>query len=230
MFDLEKAIRDWNHTLARAESVSDDNVQELEEHLREIIAELVGKGLTQKEAFTVGKARLGESSALNREYSKVNGSYVWRRRILWMLLGYVGGSAFATAISGIAALTGGASSMMGLSGSWAGAVATTAAVVCWSILLLFLYHLSSRGDYRALGDHVSVGLVVALCMTMVIGRGIVVLSAIVHTRFVEVSEFGDYALSSSIGTAAVGLFVFVSCVGMIFVLKDRSVKQSTVVT
>ena len=68
MFDLERAIHDWKHSLQQAESVTEGNIHELEAHLREGIAGCVEKGLSREEGFMVASARLGGHSALSREY------------------------------------------------------------------------------------------------------------------------------------------------------------------
>ena len=139
MFDLERAIHDWKHALEQAESVSEGNIHELEAHLREGIADFVEKGLSREEAFLVASARLGEHSALDREYGKVNGTHIWRRRILWMLCGYVGGVALTYAISGISTCVGALSAFMGFVGAPAGAATVIAGAASWAIFLFLLY-------------------------------------------------------------------------------------------
>lgn len=43
--------------MRQAESLTESNVLELESHLNEAIADLVGKGLTEKKAFLVASRR-----------------------------------------------------------------------------------------------------------------------------------------------------------------------------
>ena len=229
MFDLEKAVEEWKLDLRRTESVSRENSLELEEHLRETIGDLVGNGLTQLEAFWVAETRLGASSSLGDEFSKVNGNSVWRGRITWMLFGYLGVSAFASAVSGITRAAGTFSSLVGLGGASAAVVAIMIAFASWAIFLAVLYHLSSRRDARLRVHQISVGLLAVLCATMVIGRGIAALGAIFHTRVVEVSEFGEYALWSSIGGTVVGFCVVVGCAGMILAIRDKSVETPSII-
>ena len=62
MFDLEEAILDWSRTIGQGESVLQEDIQELETHLREGIATLVEKGLSREEAFLNDFARFWNTS------------------------------------------------------------------------------------------------------------------------------------------------------------------------
>jgi hypothetical protein len=48
----------------QAESVTQEDIDELEAHLREAIAGFVKRGLTDEEAFLVASMRLGEQAVL----------------------------------------------------------------------------------------------------------------------------------------------------------------------
>ena len=51
---LESQIAEWRAYVARAQAVNGRDVDELEAHLRDQIAELEGAGLDADEAFLVG--------------------------------------------------------------------------------------------------------------------------------------------------------------------------------
>lgn len=228
VFELEQALRDWRRDLASAEFISGDNVDELEEHLRDIIADLAGKGLTQQEAFAVARSRLGDRTAISAEFSKVNGNQAWHGRTLWMLIGYVGGSGLAAAVTAIASLTGSAFSIMGFSGSWAGVAATAAAITFWTAALLSLYFFSCRtGDSIHPGRVSITWLGTLICTTLIVGRGVAMLSRMVQVRATNVSEFGSYAIWSGVGMTVVSFSVIVSCIGLISVMQNRGRQQST---
>ena len=229
MFDLENAIRDWNIALQNTESVSRDDLLELEEHLRQTVDDLTGKGLTQQEAFGVAMSRLGSSASLGDEFSKVNGHSVWQSRISWMLFGYVGVSALANAINGISRATGTVSSLAGLSGASSAVVATVFSLACWAIFMALLYRLSNQSGAGWRFKRISVGVLAALCATMVIGRGIATVGSIFHVQGVESAELGEYALWSTFGSMGVAIFVVAGCVGMILAIRNKSAESLSVV-
>ena len=87
MFDLSKSLHDWEQQLRQGDGCSQDNIHELEEHLREEMAGLVRAGLSSEEAFSLAARRLGKVDALNEEFGKVNTGLVWRNRLRWMASG-----------------------------------------------------------------------------------------------------------------------------------------------
>ena len=89
MSDIEHRIENWRDELSQAESLTPDDLAELESHLRDTIDQVRELGLSVDEAFVVATCRLGEIDSLRREFHKTNGAYVWPRRVFWMLLGYV---------------------------------------------------------------------------------------------------------------------------------------------
>lgn len=87
-FDIEKKIAKWIERFGNSETVRPENAREMESHLRDAVSELVGKGLSEQEAFSVATHRLGDAKALHQEFGKVNGGDIWRKRLIWMLGGY----------------------------------------------------------------------------------------------------------------------------------------------
>lgn len=86
-FDLNLAIQRWREGIASSPALRAAAVDELEDHLRENIATLELRGLTEQEAFWVAQHRLGPSESLEAEFAKLNSSRVWLDRALWMVLG-----------------------------------------------------------------------------------------------------------------------------------------------
>ena len=226
MFDLERAVHDWRHALEQAESFSVGNIQELEAHLREGIAVFVEKGLSREEAFLVASARLGAHSALNREYGKVNGTHVWRRRVLWMLCGYVGGIALTYAISGFSTCVGTLSAFMGFGGAPAGAAAVIAGTATWTIILFLLYFRTRRSDGGPENGYISVRWMAVLVAVMAAGGSIGMVGRIAHAHIVTVEEFGESMLWTSIGGSAVQICIAAACIGIILAIRERSPYQS----
>ncbi len=87
MFDLEIAIADWKQSLASLETVSDDNVAELETHLRECVTTLDAMGLNSEEAFLIAQRRIGPPCELDAEFAKESSSTRWLNRGKWMCIG-----------------------------------------------------------------------------------------------------------------------------------------------
>jgi hypothetical protein len=86
-FDLNPAIQRWREHLSQSPQFRPENLEELEMHLRDSVAALQGKGLSEEEAFLVATRRIGGAPALAPEFAKVNGQEVWMNRLLWILLG-----------------------------------------------------------------------------------------------------------------------------------------------
>jgi hypothetical protein len=99
MFDLNQSLHDWQERLRQGEGCSQDNIDELEEHLREEMAGLAQVGLSSEEAFLLATRRLGGVDILKEEFAKVNTSFVWLNRLRWMAIGvliYLGASTATT--------------------------------------------------------------------------------------------------------------------------------------
>src|ERR1039457_5316434 len=86
-FDLNNAICRWRDGLRQSPHFREENLAELEAHLRDSVAELQGRGLPDEEAFLLATRRLGNPARLDSEFAKVNRRQVWLHRVLWMLVG-----------------------------------------------------------------------------------------------------------------------------------------------
>ncbi len=82
MFDLELNINSWCDHLRSSGKLSEDDVLELENHLREQIDDLVEKGLDKEEAFLISVKRLGNINLISEEYSKVNTENLWKQLLI----------------------------------------------------------------------------------------------------------------------------------------------------
>lgn len=102
MHDLDRQLAAWKGSIARARTLTEDDIAELEVHLRDSVHDLSARGLSQEEALLVALRRIGDPSVLAVEYQKVNPGLVWARRWYWMTAGFLG---FSVAIKGIEALS-----------------------------------------------------------------------------------------------------------------------------
>ena len=215
MFDLESAIADWKHTLHQEESVSQGDIVELESHLREGIAELAAIGLSQREAFMVASARLGDHSTLNTEYRKVNGVGTGRQRVFWMVLGFFGGTALKLAISGISTCIGTLSAYVGWSGAPAGAAVVIASAVCWSTLMYLVFSAMNRSVFGQERNYASVGWLAVIAAIMAAGSAMGMVGNVVHAKIASMQEVGEAMRWAAIGGWAIQIGVVTACIGII---------------
>jgi len=76
---LESQIAEWRAYVAGAPAVNGHDVDELEDHLRNQIAELTAAGLTQDEGFLIAVKRVGDLDALSREYAREHSGRLWKQ-------------------------------------------------------------------------------------------------------------------------------------------------------
>ena len=89
MFDLKYNILNWKNSLESQDSFTNENIEELESHLNEQIDNLKTRGLNDEESFWVAQKRMGCINALSNEFEKIN---IWesvRKRLLWMIIGFI---------------------------------------------------------------------------------------------------------------------------------------------
>ena len=86
-FDLNKAIQRWRDNLAQSPAFRDENLCELESHLRDSIVNLQANKLSAEESFLIARKRIGNTNALEVEFGRLNRKQVWLNRVLWMLIG-----------------------------------------------------------------------------------------------------------------------------------------------
>ena len=226
MFDIEKQIDGWRAQLVDGGSMTNADIVELEEHLRETVSDLVAKGLSEHEAFLVGATRLGDLSTLTKEYGKVNGTFVWRKRVLWMLCGYVGGTAFANMIAGVGALAASTAAYSGFGGAPAGMVSIAVAAFCWAGLLVLLFRRARHGAADTTNDSVSLAWMVGFGAMILLGRGLSMVGNVVHAKAGPISEFGESALWVSAGGFVMNLCVMAACLGMMFAFSQKQQEKT----
>lgn len=82
MDGVESQILEWRAYVAKAPAVNGRDVDELEAHLRDQIAELDAAGLTADEAFLVAVKRMGDLDTLSREFAREHSGRLWRQLFL----------------------------------------------------------------------------------------------------------------------------------------------------
>ncbi len=82
MDGLESQIAEWRAYVAKAPAVTGRDVDELDAHLRDQIAELDAAGLAADEAFLVAVKRMGDLDTLSREFAREHRGRLWKQLVL----------------------------------------------------------------------------------------------------------------------------------------------------
>src|SRR3954451_20747573 len=82
MEGTETQIAAWRAYVAKAPAVDGRDVDELEAHLRDQIAELDAADLSADEEFLVAVKRMGSLDPLPREFSREHSDRLWKQLVL----------------------------------------------------------------------------------------------------------------------------------------------------
>ena len=82
MEQLATEIAEWRAFVERAPAIDGRDVEELEAHLRDQIADLDAAGLSADEAFLVAVKRLGSLDALSWEFAREHSGRLWKQLVL----------------------------------------------------------------------------------------------------------------------------------------------------
>ena len=81
MESLEPQIAEWRAYVSKA-WLNGRDVDELEDHLRQQIADLNAVGLAADEAFLVAVKRMGDVDVLSREFAREHSGRLWKQLVL----------------------------------------------------------------------------------------------------------------------------------------------------
>ena len=82
MEQLEPEIAEWRAFMERSPAVDGRDVEELEAHLRDQIADLDAAGLAADEAFLVAVKRMGSVDEVSREFAREHSGRLWKQLVL----------------------------------------------------------------------------------------------------------------------------------------------------
>lgn len=77
--ELDTEIGRWRGYVQRHRAIASADVDELEDHLREQVADLQATGLDDEEAFLVAIKRLGNVDAVSREFAREHSDRLWKQ-------------------------------------------------------------------------------------------------------------------------------------------------------
>jgi hypothetical protein len=79
---LEAQFAQWRHYVQRRRELQPSDADELEDHLRGSVDELVAVGLCADEAFLVAVKRMGSVDELSREFAREHSERLWKQLVL----------------------------------------------------------------------------------------------------------------------------------------------------
>ena len=79
---LEAQIGQWRQYVQRRRELQTPDADELEDHLRGSVDELVAAGLSDDEAFLVAVKRMGSLDELSREFAREHSERLWKQLVL----------------------------------------------------------------------------------------------------------------------------------------------------
>ena len=82
MEQLELEIAEWRAFIGQDPALNGRDVEELETHLRDQIADLITVGLAPDEAFLVSVKRIGKLDELSREFASEQSGKLWRQLVI----------------------------------------------------------------------------------------------------------------------------------------------------
>lgn len=80
--DLERQIVEWRAYVHRRRELRHTDSEELEDHLRSRITELIEAGLRPDEAFLIAVKRMGSLDELSREFAREHSERLWKQLVL----------------------------------------------------------------------------------------------------------------------------------------------------
>jgi hypothetical protein len=80
--ELEAQFAQWRQYVRRRPELQKSDADELEDHLRGSVDELVAVGLRQDEAFLVAVKRMGSLDDLSREFAREHSERLWKQLVL----------------------------------------------------------------------------------------------------------------------------------------------------
>ncbi len=80
--ELEGQFALWRHYVERRRELRPADADELEDHLRGSVDELVAAGLSADEAFLVAVKRMGSLDELSREFAREHSQRLWKQLVL----------------------------------------------------------------------------------------------------------------------------------------------------
>lgn len=79
---IEEQIDQWRAFVQGRQAIAAEDVEEMEGHLRDQVADLLASGLSQDEAFLVAVKRMGSLDDISREFAREHSDRLWKQLVL----------------------------------------------------------------------------------------------------------------------------------------------------
>lgn len=224
MFDLESAIESWKHDFRQGGSVSPENAEELEAHLRDLTSDLQRLGLSAQEAFMIGTHRLGCAAELEQEFAKNSPSVWWRNRVLWMLTGYIAVSVSGSLISMLVAFASASALAIGWGGSTAGLAMVALHATCWICVLVAIYRRTQKVGVGS--DRFSVVSALSMGTLLLLAPILRLYAQAIGARMVGPKDYGELLGWTGFGGMFVHIMVGAFLLVMIWRLSESNIERS----
>src|SRR5262245_4782797 len=80
--ELEAQVAQWRQYVKRRRALTPCDADELEDHLRGCVEQLVAAGLSADEAFLVAVKRMGSLDELSREFAREHSERLWKQLVI----------------------------------------------------------------------------------------------------------------------------------------------------
>jgi len=147
MFNLTTEIAAWRKSILETETCTENDVDELESHLKEELDQLKTQKLTEQEAFVVAACRIGHPIKIADEFAKVNRALVFRNHIFWVCIGmlsFIVITALAITISSAATFLASFTKLNNYEMA-IGAMLTVCQITVFIVIASLLYNLIKKG-------------------------------------------------------------------------------------
>ncbi len=218
MFDLDAAITDWRMQLANR-SMATEQIDELDTHLRDAVDSLTEQGFASpEEAFWLARRRLGEPQELVPEYHKVDGALVAKRRMLWMMLGFLAGGAVATALGGLAATGVSLAAAGGWSGSVSGLISVLVLGAGWLVIFMWGTRMLEPGRWPAWNARSGWAIAAGLLLITLMGQALSFANSLWLPRMMTAETYGHSLMWTTLGAQVIRVNLLLAVVIAVGVL------------
>jgi hypothetical protein len=225
MFDLNERINEWRGSLSGSAVLSEQDLNELESHLREEIENLTDSKLSAEEAFLIATHRLGRAGSLTAEFAKINGLGILRTRLFWMIVGvltYMLVMQFSAAASQACVFLGG---IAGLKGYGSGVVSSASEILILGATLFLCYRLcrqrtgGSAFNRWANGFRARTILLAALAASLVVLATAQIFLRAGTARVMGAQQYGQMAIVSTCTNLALSILLPVAMMILLIMLR-----------
>jgi hypothetical protein len=218
MFDLSLSMNAWREQLRQGGRCRQEDIDELEEHLREEMTKLERIGLSDEEAFLLAARRLGGVDALREEFEKVNSSSVWLNRLRWMAVGVLMYLGVSTASAAFGKLLMIGAVVTGLHPYAVATISPLASIGIMAILAVVAIKILASQRIPGLGGKpctpmVQGGFILGVLLWFTLLPMFSTLAIVFVCRYVTPDVIGRYSMATTWGTFALSVFVPLAIVG-----------------